>query len=60
MNINMYIYVTYFFSRSHLGFLRWYKVVSQCLHGKLHSVPQLVAEVTVTQNTVDIKIDIPA
>lgn len=45
--------------RSHLGFLRWYKVVSQCLHGKLHSIPEFVAEVTVTQNAVDIQVDVP-
>lgn len=47
------------FPRSHLGLFCWYKVVSQCLHGKLNSVPQFVAEVTITQNAVDIQVDIP-
>lgn len=45
---------------SHLGSFCWYKTISQCLHGKLHSVPQFVAEVTVTQNAVDIQVDVPA
>lgn len=51
--------VLHLFLWSHLGFLWWYKVVPQRLHGKLHSVPQFVTEVTVTQDAVDIQIDIP-
>lgn len=45
-------------SSPHLGFLWRYKVVSQGLHGKLHSVPQFVAEVAVTQDAVDIQVDV--
>lgn len=48
------------FSCSHLGFFCWYKVVSQCPHGKPDSVPQFVAEVAITQNTVDIQVNVPA
>jgi len=44
----------------HLSFLCRYKVVTQRLHGKLHSIPQFVAEVTVTQNAVDIQVYIPS
>lgn len=63
MNINkhgavLFIFL-HLFCSSHLGFLCRYKVVSQCLHSKLNSVPQFVAEVTITQNAVDIQVDIP-
>lgn len=51
--------VPYLFPWSHLSFFCWYKVVSQCPHGKLNSIPEFVAEVTITQNAVDIKVDIP-
>lgn len=54
-----FVCVLHLFPWSHLGFFCWYKVVSQCLHGKLNSVPQFVAEVTITQNAVDIQVDIP-
>ena len=44
----------------YLGFLPRYKVVAESLHGELHGVPQFVAEVAVTKDTVDIQVDIPA
>ena len=45
---------------SYLSFLPRYKVVAKSLHGELHGVPQLVAEVAVTKDTVDIQVNIPA
>lgn len=46
--------------RSYLGFFPGHKVVAEGLHGELHSVPQLVAEVAVAEDTVDVQVDVPA
>ena len=45
---------------AYLGSLPGHEVVAEGLHGELHGVPQLVAEVAVTKDTVDIQVDVPA
>lgn len=45
---------------SHLSFVPRHKRFSQSPHGKLHSVPQLVTEMPVSQNPVHIQINISA
>jgi len=47
-------------ARSYLGFFPGHKVIAEGLHGELHGVPQLVAEVAVAEDTVDVQVDVPA
>lgn len=45
---------------SHLSFLPRHKALAQRPHGKLHGVPQLVAEMPVAQDPVHVQVDVPS
>lgn len=56
--VKRHYFIVYSLLPPHLGCFCWHKIVPECPHGKFHSVPQFVAEMTVAQDAADVQVDV--